>query len=172
MAQRTTEPNVETLGYSQKSLRDFQRLESSLAGGGTTGIGFFAWAVLHAMKIVISAVCAMALAGAFVVIAYRVGHSEGVRSEREVKAERELQIGEARDVAVLALGILTQLETNDVQGVSTRCVERVSEFYHAFGPSTRPEWKGDIMYGDFLRRIEATAERLLELRRKLNEPAQ
>lgn len=109
----------------------------------------------------------LAVASAF--IGYRVGHEEGVHSERELKAEREFHLAESRDSAVLSLYILGHLETNNLAGVSTECINNVAAFYRAFGPSTRPEWKDDIKYGDFLRRIEASAERLPELQIKLHE---
>ena len=119
---------------------------------------------------VFSCVIALAVVSAF--ISYRAGYDDGVRSERENKSEREFELAESRDSAVLSLAVLAHLESNDLARASTACVDTVGQFYHAFGPSTRPEWKDDIMYGDFLRRIEATAEHSPELRRRLNETKQ
>lgn len=114
----------------------------------------------------------IALVSASAVIGYRVGHEDGVHDERETKAEREFQLAESRDSAVLSLYVLAHLETNNVAGASAECISHVAAFYRAFGPSTRSEWKDDIMYGDFLRRIEARAERLPALRQKLQEVRQ
>lgn len=112
------------------------------------------------------------LAGASAVIGYRIGREDGVHDEREIKAQREFHLGESRDSAVLSLYLLSHLETNNVPSASAECISHVAQFYRAFGPSTRPEWEGDIMYGDLLRRIEARAERLPELRQKLHETVQ
>src|SRR4051794_31946243 len=109
----------------------------------------------------------LGVASAFV--GYRVGYGDGVHQEREIKAEREFHLGESRDSAMLSLYVLNFLETNNVSAASTECIGYVAAFYHAFGPSTRPEWKDDIMYGDFLRRIEGNAERLPELQKQLHE---
>ena len=114
----------------------------------------------------------VALVSASGVIGYRVGREDGVHDEREIKAGREFHLAESRDSAVLSLYVLAHLETNNVAGASSECISHVAAFYRAFGPSTRPEWKDDIMYGDFLRRIEARAERLPELRQKLQETRQ
>src|SRR4051812_41557557 len=89
------------------------------------------------------------LMGAAAFIGYRLGREDGVRDERETKGEREFHLADSRDTAVLSLYVLAYLETNNVAGASSEFISHVAGFYRAFGPSTRPEWKDDIMYGDF-----------------------
>jgi len=121
------------------------------------------------MKKLAAIVVVIVLVSAAAFIGHRVGFEDGVYIERGNKAEREFHLAESRDSAVLSLYVLAHLETNNVAGASSECISHVAAFYSAFGPSTRPEWKDDIMYGDFLRRIEARAERLPALRQKLQE---